>query len=215
MKQTEYMRNVYHKISRYLKPTNRTSLHKVQTTNAAGEQHEHTTKEGMESILLEHHSTHFSQAQGTPFTTPPLTTQFQHIHDSTPPEDCNTFPSQDMPKPHPDVQTFLDKLQPSPLDPPQIDTSLTISQIKQGFRIWNKNTSTSPLGRQLPLYKMCLTESGTDDGKVIAGDTFFQLILDIIKIAQQLQIPLARWTTIHNIFILKKPNDYRPQQNRC
>lgn len=94
-----------------------------------------------------------------------------------------------MPKLNPDLQTFLDELRPSPLDLPQIDTSLTISQIKHGFRIWKENTSTSPLGRQLPLYKMWLTEPGTDDRTVILGDTFLQMILDIIKLAQQLDIP--------------------------
>ena len=215
MKRQEYMRHVYQKITRYLKPTSRKRLHKVQTTDANGHQTEHTTKDEMETILLEHHGNHFSQAHGTPFTVPPLSSHYQHILDP------NHKGNQTIPEPshhtslHPDLKAFLNELQPSPLDPPPIDTSLTLNHLKQGFRIWNENTSTSPLGRQLSLYKMWITEPGSHDGKIIPGDTFFQLILDLITIAQKLQVPLTRWTIVHNIFIQKKSNDYRPHRLRA
>ena len=215
MKRQEYMRTVYQKISRYLKPTNKQSLHKLQTTTADGSVHHHTTKDSMESILLAHHKTHFSQAEGTPFTTTPMTTHFNHVHQSKNTAQLYTDAIAAAQTHSHELVDFLHELRPSPMDPPQIDTTITLPQLKQGFRLWRETTSTSPLGRHLPLYKMWLNEEGDEEGNIISGEVFFQTILDIINISHTLQTPLQRWATIHNIFILKSPNDFRPHRLRA
>ena len=215
MKRQEYMWTVYQKISRYLKPTNKHSLTKIQTTKDDGTIQHHTTKESMESILLAHHKTHFSQAEGTPFTTTPMITHFKHAHQSPDTAQMYTSAIEAAQTHSPELTDFLHKLRPFPMGPPQIDTTITLPQLKQGFWLWRETTSTSPLGRHLPLYKMWLTEEGDEDGNIISGDNFFQTILDIINISHSLQTPLKRWATIHNIFILKSPNDFRPHRLRA
>ena len=57
----------------------------------------------------------------------------------------------------PKIKSFMKCLQPNPVqDPPQIDTTITVSQVIDGIKIWKERTSTSPSGRTLPLYKIWL-----------------------------------------------------------
>ena len=169
----------------------------------------------MERLLLQHHKKHFHQAYGTPFTVDPLLTLFGSGTDSKHSEQFrnNELDPSTINLPHKEINDFLNVLQPHPTDPPPIDTTLTLQNITSGFRLWREATSTSPKGRKLSLYKMWLDEPGTDN--IMSGTEFFTIILNIILIAQQLQVPLERWRTVHNLFILKKPNDYRPERLRA
>ena len=98
-------------------------------------------------------------------------------------------------------------------DPPPIDTNLSIENVKQGFKIWKERTSTSPSGRKLPLYKLWLKSYAQDD-EVLTCDEFFQIITDIINLAQRLQYPLKRWRNVHNLFICKDKGVYKTARLR-
>ena len=73
---------------------------------------------------------------------------------------------------------------PHPDDPPQIDTALTVEDVKQGIKIWRERISTSPSGRKLPLYKIWLQKH--NDDKSLTTDQFFQIITDVINTSQNL-----------------------------
>ena len=79
-------------------------------------------------------------------------------------------------------------------------------------KIWREQTSTSPSGRKLPLYKIWLQKY--NDDKSITTDQFFQLITDVINISQKLQYPLKRWLTVYNIFICKELGVFKPTRLR-
>ena len=108
----------------------------------------------------------------TPFTVEPLSSLFG--------PDMSTKSSQKFRQnelnpstlhiPNKEVEDFLHILQPNPTDPPPIDVTLTLQNLKQGFRLWRKTTGTSPTGRKLSLYKMWLDEPGND--QIISGDEF-------------------------------------------
>ena len=169
----------------------------------------------MEQILLRHHQSHFHQAHGTPFTVDPLQSFFglsTESPNSVKFRNHQIDPST-IPLPEKEITDFLHVLCPSPMDPPPLDVNITMENIKHGFRLWRETTSTSPKGRKLSLYKMWLDEPGTDT--IMSGNEFFTVILDLILLAQRLQVPLSRWKTVHNLFILKKPNDYRPERLRA
>eukprot|EP00957_Ditylum_brightwellii_P200662 15297242-Ditylum_brightwellii.AAC.1 len=112
-------------------------------------------KEDLDRSLARHHIKRFGQAQGTPFTTAPLTEIFgealeteatkQFVNNNLDPNSINSID-----------ETTLKVLQGLILnntDPPQIDTIITSKNIQQGFKIWREKTSTSPRGNHLGLYK--------------------------------------------------------------
>ena len=43
---------------------------------------------------------------------------------------------------------------------------------------------------------------------ILPGDTFLQIITDIINIAQNIEYPLRRWNTVHNLLALKELGVY-------
>ena len=88
-----------------------------------------------------------------------------------------------------------------------VSTSITVNNVKHGFKIWREATSTSPSGRKLPLYKIWL-QRDTQHLDSMTGDSFFKIITDIIVISQQLQYPLKRRTTAYNMFVCKDPGNF-------
>ena len=70
-------------------------------------------------------------------------------------------------------------------DPPKIDKTITVNDVKKGFKIWRESTSIFSSGRKLPLYKIWLHEH--QDDEILPGHQFFHIITDIIKISQLLQ----------------------------
>jgi hypothetical protein len=60
-----------------------------------------------------------------------------------------------------DVKIFLHQLQQKQNDPPKISATMTQEQLKQGFKLWPENRSTSPKGRHLGLYKSWLFKKPT------------------------------------------------------
>ena len=163
MKLAKYISQVYKKIKRYLKPSTKQSLHKVQTTSPDGTLTTHTNQPEMEDILLNHHKTHFHQASGTPFTLDPLSKFFGPTTNTDHSEafrngEVNTSC---IPTSNKVVQDFIDILQPNPTDPLPIDTSLTLAQLQHGFQIWRESTSTPPQAENCLSTKYGSTNQGS------------------------------------------------------
>eukprot|EP00957_Ditylum_brightwellii_P102815 7835153-Ditylum_brightwellii.AAC.1 len=55
---------------------------------------------------------------------------------------------------HEYTKDFLRGINAHPTDPPKVREELTNADIQNGFKIWNEQTSTSPLGTYLGLYKV-------------------------------------------------------------
>eukprot|EP00978_Attheya_sp_CCMP212_P038720 scaffold194729_cov26-Attheya_sp.AAC.1 len=155
MKKAEAQKRMYAIMQRYLKLEDRSGLSQIDIPDMLIDNPKKdedpvkykrvVIKEDMEKHLLAHHLVHFGQAEGTPFTTPPLS----NLVDFTGKSDfCQKFRAGevDIDKLQIDKATklFLKELQPAHDDPPQISSELTREQLINGFKIWKERTSTSP-----------------------------------------------------------------------
>ena len=196
----------YQKIGRYLKPSTHTTLSFIDIPGAGGDRRV-TSREELEEHLLKHHKTHFSQAQHTPLASEKVLARFGPAADTPYADKFRQGDSSELQHwEHSPVKDFLSRLIPTATDPPQVDSHITLQNVKEGLRVWPTRTTTSPLGRRLILYKMWLTAS--TDSDILDGDAFLQMITDVINLSHKYEHPLKRWSTVHNIYIPKKPGVY-------
>ena len=207
MQKSELMPDVYRKIKAYLNPTTFNHLHFVDKKSPASTVRV-TKREQLKKTLLNHHKTHFSQAKDTPLAQNDVIRCFGLATDTT---HASQFRKGDKLElkfwTDPLIKLFITFLLPYDDDTPPIDTTLTVDNVKQGFKIWREATSTSPSGRKLPLYKIWL-QPNVEHPDTMIGDEFFKIITDIIVISKKLQHPLKRWTTAYNMFVCKEPRNF-------
>ena len=109
-------------------------------------------------LIIDHNRQHFSQAEGTPFTTGTLRsvehTACCHRANSIL---AGTFEAPDISELH---SSYIEHLAT-----PQISASshmltatLTVDDVKTGYAAWRENTSTSPHGDHLGIYKVLLKD---------------------------------------------------------
>ena len=210
--QSERQQRVHAKIRRYLKPQTKQGLTHIDVPSEDGGIKRLVLKDDMEKALFRHHSTHFGQAEGTPFTRDNIVNFFGYNGDTDQAKDFR----QGIKGIVPTIsgieyeQKYMEHLVPNAIDPPTICTTITVADVKKGFSIWKERTSTSPLGRVLSLYKMWLNvkdEDANEDGTFTATE-FFEMITNLINVSQKVNTPLDRWKTVHNLFILKEPNNF-------
>lgn len=203
IRNSEIQSYMYKKIRAYLHPAAQNQINYLDVP--IGDKIQRLTKkQEMEQALLDFHKRHFSQAKNTPFANPDFTTRFGRAADTVYAKQFRA--GDDSETKYWDseaAQEFLNQFRPHADDPPKINTSIQLDQLKKGFRIWREATGTSPSGRKLPLYKIWLTNETVPDA--LDGDAFLTIILDIITLSQTLQYPLRRWKIVNNIFIPKDP----------
>jgi len=123
----------------------------------------HNTKQ-MEQHLLQQSCKHFSQAQGTPFTVEPLKTLLTNDRLSEFGE--RIFRGEPIPQDHPILEhTRLLLQHQSSLLPPNMthpEKPLEFEALMSGFRKWPEQTTTSPSGRHLGIYKSLLKDKHTE-----------------------------------------------------
>ena len=172
-----------------------------------------TTQQDIENTLLEHHKQHFSQASDTPLAQKQVVDRFGISTDTKHSQQFRAGSKQELQYwDNPKIKAFMKCLMTQPDDPPEIDTTLSVADIKQGFKIWRERTSTSPSGRKLPLYKIWLQSHNDENG--LTTDQFFQIITDVINLSRKLQYPLKRWLTVYNLFVCKEKGVYKPTRLR-
>ena len=205
MNTAELMPVIYRKLRAFLNPKTFQALNFIDIPSSSGVTRI-TEKDELEQTLLNHHRQHFMQAKNTPLATQDVISRFGLATDTLHSlqfrqGDSSEIEFWDDPK----IKSFMQCLQPNPgQDPPQIDTTITVSQVIDGIKIWKERTSTSPSGRTLPLYKIWL-QPDLPHEEAITGKEFFTMITDVINISKTMQYPLKRWTKAHNIFISKDP----------
>eukprot|EP00957_Ditylum_brightwellii_P038872 2937859-Ditylum_brightwellii.AAC.1 len=83
---------------------------------------------------------------------------------------------------------------------------MTTDVVRNHYRIWKEKTSVPPSGRYLSLYKawIKIPEEDSTDYTGVKSKESFQIINTIMEVAARHQYPLTWWSTIHNLYILKK-----------
>ena len=172
MNKAELMPAIYKKIRSFLNPKTFQALNHIDITTPEGTERI-TEREQLEQTLLQHHRTHFMQAKNTSLAAKDVISRFGLATDTSHSLQFRQGnPSELEFWTDPKIRAFMKCLLPNPTsDPPKIDTTLTVSQVMNGIKIWKERTSTSPSGRTLPLYKIWLQPDLPED-KEISGKDF-------------------------------------------
>jgi hypothetical protein len=222
--QTTQFRHIKH----VLCPSTSSPLTKVHMTTteqlihpATGEITSHSaievvdTKAELEARILARNKKHFAQAQGTPFTENPLLVMTPAM-DMTELFDAEGHPLQLPAETFKETITVLAILRNAFADrPPEIEATVSFDAFIASFFHWNEQTSTSPSGRHLGLYKSLVTahfDSGRefqdcdDDGPSIKhkATAVLHAIHQIAAGTAQRGLYLTRWIFVVNAMIYKK-----------
>ena len=172
----------------------------------------------IETACLQHNKQHFSQAQGTPFTVPPLS----QIESSAcgPVSDLILegrldelpFNVKSLPEAQ---QVILEELEQClPTMPP----TMSFEDFKRRFTIWREDTSTSPSGMYLSLYKALIaskTHDGLIDPQILQeGEDIFMDIFILSNVACRFGFAYDRWKEVVNCMINKKHDSFLLNQLR-
>jgi len=151
-----------------------------------------------EALLNDGRRAHFSQASDTPFVTGPVA----HLIG---PYDFNEH-AQDILNGTFDIDSITDNIElrdivkamryDNPSNPPNIDCSISIKQLKQGFKDANESTSSSPTGLHYGHWKSLLHDD----------DLFLPYGLMII-FAGKFGIPPSQWEEAVQPIIEKDPGN--------
>ena len=147
---------------------------------------------------------HFGQAEGSPFTQPPLTS----IKDIS---QINPFLDNHQVKPA--VRSILEQLKNRP-KLPSIIPNINAFDLQQLYKIWNENTATSPSGLHLGHDKCALQENTKDDATLIA-EILYKIKSQFINIALKTGIVYDRWKHINTVMIEKIPGVYHINKLRA
>ena len=164
----------------------------------------------MNDHLHVRNQTHFAQAQGTPFTIPPLSDYFHHdgltktaddvLRGIAPP--CNVDDATSL---------LLGELKQQC---PELDETTNIGheELKQTFKKWRESTSTSPSGRHLGHYRALSKEvdqksDWPDDQPT--PDVLLGIVSKILRMTLRHTHVLNRWKTIHNTMFQKEAGNFK------
>ena len=126
---------------------------------------------------MAYHKQHFSQASHTPFAQPDVIQRFGLAADTKYAQAFRTGDRTEFSycKDSYD-QNVLVCVQPTPSNPPLIDINIELNHVKTGLKVYSEKTTTSPVGRVLPLYKIWIKKPHPDDD-CLTSDDFFKLSL--------------------------------------
>ena len=163
----------------------------------------------IEYYLLLRNQRHFGQAQGTPFTIPPLSHDFDWGA-STPAADALLAGEYTSTLDTPQCQAVLRACKvAAELD--TIPAEITYDEFKGKIQNWRETTSTSPSGRHLGRYRSLFARHifnptlAEEEHEQFQGKqrAIAELILSIINYAIRNEYVLTRWKTIVNTMIFK------------
>jgi hypothetical protein len=167
-------------------------------------------KEEIDNNLLERNIEHFSQADGTPFTTSPLI-------DIVGEDGCSQMALQilegNIPQRLPKLTTLLLQKLRRVREPISLEFSL--QDMCQGFSKWRERTTTSPSNKHLGIYKALiaadkyLSELSEDKSPplpvLLTANKCLQIQHLLMSLAIQHCHTFHRWQVVHNFLIEKIP----------
>ena len=169
----------------------------------------------VEATLERRNTKHFSQAHGTPFTVPPLSTDFDWAASSDSADlvlqgdyDTKSLPSIQ--------QEFLSRCRltiPSPesKDPPLITTADWTRRVRR----WKERTTTSPSGLHLGHARALISpfsikvHSHRGQDLVTFQESMVKAHVSLLNYATKFKYSYDRWKTIVNVMIQKEANNNR------
>jgi len=171
----------------------------------------------MEDTLLEFSNTHFAKAEGTPFTTEPLSCLLEYdgltaygtkISQGRPQFDRHNFDES--------TKVILENLKQKVQPGNDITHNLDYDGLMNGIKKWPERTMTSPSGQHFGIYKTlrkhvlekpkkkCGEPEPPPPERIHQGHDIMFLIFDIMSITLHHAYPLKRWQTVSMIFIEKE-----------
>jgi len=228
--QAEQNQQCYARFQQHTKPKSPGGLAYVMVCDEHGQPKPLLDKEELETTLLEHSRTHFAQAEGSPFTIEPLSRLLQY-DGLTPYGDLltNGHPATGLHQFDEATKAILMNLRwktPMTTIP---NATLDYAVLMKGIRKWPEQTTTSPLGRHLGIYKTlrkhvvekkknAINETSTDNdamGTITQGRDILYLIFDLMSLALKHTYPLKRWRKVWTIFIEKEMGNPDIDRLRC
>ena len=172
---------------------------------------------------------HFGQADGTPFTVPPLSEDLGFCAD-TPEAQALLEGTYDYDQIHdPIVRLFLKHMtQIESLGEQLSRVTITEEEMKGKLRVWRESTSTSPSGQHLGHFKALVARheysevTNDDDPNDVSKRDELDLIqtkllrlrLQIVNYSMRTGYSYKRWQTIANTHILKEPGNVKVHRTR-
>ena len=220
--QAETTHNAFLKIRRYLKPKHSGGITKLEIPI---NQPDGSTKfelsedpQLIEEACLTRNQTHFGQAQGTPFTIPPLSliesSACGPVTDAILEGRLDDLPFDVTELPE-EQRIILEELEQC--CPTMADT-ISFEDFKRRFEVWNEDTSTSPSGMYLGLYKALISSKYNKDlvdaDLLQEGEDIFMDIFILSNAACRFGFAYDRWKEIVNCMINKKTDSFLLNQLR-
>jgi hypothetical protein len=167
-------------------------------------------KEHIDESLLHRNIEHFSQADGTPFTTSPLI-------DIVGEDGCSPTALQilegKIPPGLPNITTLLLQKLQRVREP--ISLEFSFHDMCQGFSRWREKTTTSPSNKHLGLYRALITAdkylstssnaNEPNSSKIFTPNKCLQIQHLLMTLAVQHCHTYQRWKIVHNLLIEKIP----------
>ena len=185
------------------------------------------------SNLQRRNKTHFGQAQGTPFTVPPLSIALQFTGEGPGTDDLLSG-EWEIPGLDDNVKLLLQHLKMSD-EMANIASTATISDadFTGKLRVWKESTTTSPSGSHLGHYKALISKHAysyvQDDDEGTENDVKLtelrdelnhmqtairQLHLQLINYALERGYSFLRWQKVANSILFKEPNNIKIHRTR-
>ena len=208
LRRHERTRALFRRCNTALKRPTPRPVAQVLITSPGGNISSIIDKSPMEAAFNRRNHSHFSQADGTPFTAFPLVTTYG-------PHGTNT-PTRRLLQGQIDIQrhqvseatyTLLTRLQLLNVSP--IDIKMYVEEIIKAYTIWRESTSTSPygdhLGHDKALLRKTKRQKVDDDPTKGISYRMFKIKTQILNLTLQYGIVLDRWTNVVNAMIEKDP----------
>jgi hypothetical protein len=167
-----------------------------------------TEKEEMENKIIDRNISHFSQADGSPFTVSPLIDLLGRYGTSEEARQLldGEFPleNEDLTEATKKILELMKRVSPEGA----ITDEITADDLRQLYAKWRETTSTSPSGLHLGHKKALLLMEKTEpseDGKLTLSQQFFELKATFLNLAIRHGHVYKRWRTIVNATIEKIP----------
>ena len=169
----------------------------------------------VEYYLMLRNRLHFGQAQGTPFTMPPLHEDINWGATSLSAEQLlqGTYTAVTS---IPQCQELLHECRAT-AEIDNIAHEMTLQEFRGKIKVWRENTTTSPSGRHLGRYKALFCDiqeakSGDSDEDIsitTKQEQLAALILAVINYCIRNTYVLNRWKTVVNVMIFKDPGNFK------
>lgn len=179
-------------------------------------------------LLQERNRKHFGQAQGTPFTTPPLSEQLGYSSADSPFAEQILRGQYDLDDFTPSVAQLLSHLrQTEEMASHPNRPTISMEEFEGKIKSWRESTTTSPSGLHLGHYKALFAHHSLSHQKpedyhrieqkeILDGmqQDLQKLHLTLLNYALQRGYSFRRWRTIANTILFKDPDNFRLHRTR-